>query len=90
MIIGILGGSIGVALGMGLSHGMSAFLGRSLRIGATPVDGGRAFSLHLIPTFDPWNLLYTGVLCIALSMISAVYPSWRASQLNPVVALRHE
>ncbi len=90
MIIGILGGSIGVALGIGLSHGMSAFLGRSLRIGATPVDGGRAFSLNLIPTFDPWNLLYTGILCIALSMISGFYPSWRASQLNPVVALRHE
>ena len=90
MIIGILGGSIGVALGIGLSHGMSALLGRSLRIGATPVDGGRAFSLNLIPTFDPWNLLYTGILCIALSMISGFYPSWRASQLNPVVALRHE
>jgi len=90
MIIGILGGSIGVALGIGLSHGMSALLGRSLRIGATPVDGGRGFSLNLIPTFDPWNLLYTGILCIALSMISGFYPSWRASQLNPVVALRHE
>ncbi len=89
MIIGILGGSIGVILGMGLSHGMSIFLGRSLQIGSTE-GGGRAFSLQLIPVYDPSNLLLTWLLCIALSMISGFYPSWRASQLNPVVALRHE
>jgi putative ABC transport system permease protein len=90
MIIGILGGSTGVILGVGLSHGMSAFLGRSLQIGPPQVAGGRSFSLQLVPTFDPWNLLFTGCLCVALSMISGFYPSWRASQLNPVVALRHE
>jgi putative ABC transport system permease protein len=90
MIIGIAGGVIGVFLGMGLSHGMSVFLGQSLQIGASPAGGGRGFSLQLVPAFDPWNLLLTGVLCVALSMISGFYPSWRASQLNPVVALRHE
>ncbi|MGD8506246.1 MAG: ABC transporter permease [Candidatus Bathyarchaeota archaeon] len=90
MIIGILGGAIGVVLGMGLSHGMSIFLGRSLQIGSQPVDGGRPFTLQLVPVFDLWNLLFTGILCVALSMLSGFYPSWRASQLNPVVALRHE
>ena len=90
MIIGILGGSIGVVLGMGLSHGMSTLLGRSLGIGSMPGAGGRSFSLQLVPVFDPRNLLSTWVLCVVLSMISGFYPSWRASQLDPVVALRHE
>ena len=82
MIIGILGGSLGVVLGVGLSHGLSVFLGTSLRF--------ENFSLQLAPVIDPQNLLFTGILCVALSMISGFYPSWRASQLNPVVALRHE
>lgn len=82
MIIGILGGSLGVVLGVGLSHGLSVFLGTSLRF--------ENFSLQLVPVIDPQNLLFTGILCVALSMISGFYPSWRASQLNPVVALRHE
>lgn len=90
VIIGILGGSIGVTLGMCLSYGMSAFLGRSLQIGSLRVEGRRSFSLTFVPAFDPWYLLYTWVLCIALSVISGFYPSWRASQLDPVEALRHE
>lgn len=90
MIIGIIGGSIGVALGMGLSHGMSVLLGKSLRIGSFTAAEGRSFTLQLIPAFDPGNLLFTWVLCLVLSMISGFYPSWRASQLNPAVALRHE
>ncbi|MGD8544280.1 MAG: ABC transporter permease [Candidatus Bathyarchaeota archaeon] len=82
MIIGILGGSLGVVLGVGLSHGLSVFLGTSLRF--------ENFSLQLVPVIDSQNLLFTGILCVALSMISGFYPSWRASRLNPVVALRHE
>jgi putative ABC transport system permease protein len=88
MIIGIFGGSIGIFLGMGLSHGMVVLLGRSLQFGSMP--GTRGFTLSLVPSFDPSNLLFTWILCVVLSMISGFYPSWRASQLDPVVALRHE
>jgi putative ABC transport system permease protein len=88
MIIGMLGGTIGVLFGIGLSHGMSALLGRAFNFEA--VFGGGGFSLQLVPTFDPWHLLQTWVLCVSLSMISGFYPSWRASRLNPVEALRHE
>lgn len=89
MIIGILGGSIGVGLGMGLSHVVGAFLGGSLGIESMP-GAGRGFTLQLTPVFDLANLLSTWALCVVLSMISGFYPSWRASRLDPVVALRHE
>lgn len=87
LIIGILGGGIGVAFGMVLSHGMSALLGRSLHFPSTP---GGAFTLRIVPFFQPLDLLSTWALCVVLSMISGFYPSWRAAQLDPVVALRHE
>ena len=92
MIIGILGGGIGVFLGMGLSYGMTLFLGSGFQMGNQPMNpmGGGGFSLVLTPAFDPWNMVGTWILCIILSMISGFYPSWRASRLDPVVALRQE
>ena len=88
--IGIIGGGLGVLLGVGLSFGMSNLLGRSLQIRAPTYGGHRVFSLPIVPAFEPWNLLSTWILCVVLSMISGFYPSWRASRLDPVVALRHE
>jgi len=84
-IIGILGGSIGVALGMGLSYGMSALLARGFQI--SNVSG---FSLQIVPAFNVQSLVLTWLLCVVLSLISGFYPSWRASRLHPVEALRHE
>jgi len=88
-IIGMIGGGIGVLFGMSLSYGMSWILGRSLHIG-TPSQAGRVFTIHIIPIFSFWNIISTWILCVALSMISGFYPSWRASRLDPVEALRHE
>ncbi len=88
-IIGIMGGGIGALLGMGLSYGMSWILGKGLNI-RIQSEAASIFRVQIIPIFDPWNILSTWVLCVALSMISGFYPSWRASRLNPVEALRHE
>jgi putative ABC transport system permease protein len=94
MIIGILGGSIGVGFGVVLSNGMSFLLRSGLEFpgaGAIPGGpGGGGFVLQIIPAFNPWNLIVTWMLCIGLSMAAGFYPSWSASQLRPVEALRHE
>ncbi len=82
MIIGIVGGSIGILFGMGLSYVMSFFVGNSIKIGTV--------TMHLTPQFEVLNLLSTWVLCVVLSIVSGLYPAWRASRLDPVVALRHE
>jgi len=88
-IIGILGGGIGVLFGMTLSYGMSWILGESLHL-ETPSELQRSFAIRIVPVFDPWYVIFTWILCILLSMISGFYPSWRASRLDPVEALRHE
>ena len=88
-IIGIIGGGIGAVFGMALSYGMSWILGRSLNIELSS-NGGNLLNIEIIPSFDIWNIVSTWILCIVLSMISGFYPSWRASRLNPVEALRRE
>lgn len=84
-IIGIIGGSIGVLLGIGLSYGMSALLARGFQFSNIP-----GFAIQIVPSFDVQNLVSTWFLCVFLSLISGFYPSWRASRLHPVDALRHE
>jgi putative ABC transport system permease protein len=86
-IIGIVGGAIGVLLGTGLSYGMSAILGQNITI---PNNVGSNLQVQIIPQFDIWYIVFTWVICVCLSMISGLYPSWRASRLDPVVALRTE
>jgi len=88
-IIGIVGGGIGAVFGMALSYGMSWVLGRSLNIELSS-NGENLLNIEIVPTFDVWNIVSTWILCIVLSMISGFYPSWRASRLNPVEALRRE
>jgi len=88
MIIGIVGGVIGVFLGMGLSHGMSAVLGQNIKI--QPNSIGPGLQVQIIPSFDVWYLVFTWGLCVCLSVLSGLYPSWRASRLDPVVALKTE
>jgi len=89
MIIGVIGGSIGVFLGVALSYGMSWILGRGLNINV-PSEASEIFRVEIIPAFDLWGILSTWLLCAVLSMISGFYPSWRAARLDPVEALRHE
>jgi putative ABC transport system permease protein len=88
LIIGIVGGVIGVFLGIGLAHGMSAILGQNIKI--QPNNIGPGLQVQIIPSFDVWYMVFTWGLCVCLSVLSGLYPSWRASRLDPVVALKTE
>lgn len=76
MIIGVLGGGLGLILGVGLAFTMRRFFSAE-------------FSA-INPIFTLQTFILTWLLCIALSVISGFYPAWRASRMDPVVALRHE
>jgi putative ABC transport system permease protein len=76
VIIGVVGGGIGMILGVGLAFAMRRFF------------AGEFAAIN--PIFTPQTFIFTWVLCLVLSVISGFYPAWRASQLDPVVALRHE
>jgi predicted permease len=67
--------AIGAAIGVTLAL-MSTRLVSTLLYGVTPTD--------------PW-LLGGAVLCLVLvALIAASVPAWRASRIDPLVALRHE
>ncbi len=80
---GILGGIIGVASGLVFSSVASPYISQNeftAFMKGTEVAG--SFDLRLVL----WSLIFS----IFVSLISGVYPAWRASKLSPVEAISYE
>jgi ABC-type lipoprotein release transport system permease subunit len=73
--VGLAGGVLGVILGMLALGAFSDFAG---------IFGASLGSIR------PQHLIQAGVVVVTLGMFGGLYPAWRASQLRPVEALRHE
>jgi len=93
VMIGIIGATMGILLGMGMAYVMT-FLAKGMFRPSTMgiLQPARSFTLSggIVPIFSPTSLLSTWLICLVLSMISGFYPAWRASRMDLVVALRHE
>lgn len=79
LLVGMIGATVGLLLGMGL--------GTVLLSG--PLGGGMMFG-SITPVYLLRDLAFVWIFSVAISIIAGVYPAWRASRLDPVVALRKE
>ncbi len=84
-IIGIIGGTIGLFVGVGLGFVMNELVSSG---GGGGDSGGNGW--RMVPIFEPHIFAFTWVLSVVLSMAAGFYPAWRAAELDPVVALRKE
>jgi putative ABC transport system permease protein len=89
VIIGLMGGTIGVALGWVLANivavvfrGGGVFMGNQANAGT----GG----MTITPILTPPVFLGAVAFGVGVSVVFALYPAWRASKLRPVDALRYE
>jgi putative ABC transport system permease protein len=89
VIVGLLGAVFGIGLGWLLANvaarvftggGFSAATGQQISQGGFVIN----------PVLSPEVLLGAFGFGIAVSVIFAIYPAWRASKLKPVEALRYE
>ena len=80
IILGLLGGVFGSALGMGLGYVIVIYmLPRVFRF---------QISLPFIISYEP--VLNGLLISVAASFLSSLLPSWNASRIRPVEALRYE
>jgi putative ABC transport system permease protein len=95
MIIGLMGGAIGIALGWGLANVFARF-GLGLMGGNTQqgqAQAGRsaiAMRIEITPILTPTVLFGALAFGLLVSVVFGLYPAWRASKLKPVEALRYE
>jgi len=92
VLIGVIGGAIGNAVGVVLGYGMAVVAGQA-RGGLTqqiPTEQGLGTIGYIAPIFPLDAFVTVWLFSVALSMFAGVYPAWRASRLDPVVALRKE
>jgi len=89
VIVGLLGATFGIGLGWVLANVAATIFtggGFAVATGQGAVSGAFAIT----PVITPTLLMGAFGFGIAVSVIFAIYPAWRASKLKPVEALRYE
>jgi len=89
VIVGLLGATFGIGLGWVLANvAATIFTGGGFAVAGEQGSVGGEFAIT--PVITPTVLLGALGFGIAVSVIFALYPAWRASKLKPVDALRYE
>ncbi len=89
VIVGLLGAIIGVGLGWFIANVAARIFtggGFAAATGQRVTQGGFVIN----PVLSPEVMLGALGFGIAVSVVFAIYPAWRASKLKPVDALRYE
>ncbi|HUK27668.1 MAG TPA: FtsX-like permease family protein [Candidatus Acidoferrales bacterium] len=91
-LTGVIGGVCGLALGYVLSFLMGGMLGGATLFGGGgrgPFGGGGGGG-SIQPVFSTELIVFALTFPVLLATVAGLYPAWRASRMNPVVALKYE
>jgi putative ABC transport system permease protein len=91
-VVGGVGGTIlGYVLSFILGGSLSSFSG--FRMGGGPpgqASSTSASSTTFTPVFTPELIAFSLLFPIGIAVLAGLYPAWRASRMNAVVALKYE
>lgn len=90
-MVGVIGTGLGLLLGLGVAFHIDTLvpaLERLLGASFLPQD---IYLISRMPS-DPQrgDIVPIGLISLALAFVATLYPSWRASRVNPAEALRYE
>ena len=90
-LIGFIGLTLGVAGGVALALNIDVVVPFIERVLGTELMSKEVYYISSLPSELQWGdvLTITG-LSFVLSLAATLYPSWRASRVNPAEALRYE
>jgi lipoprotein-releasing system permease protein len=90
-LIGVIGMLLGEAVGVALALNIDVvvpFIERTFNIQFLAKD---VYYISDLPSDLHWNdVLTVGTVSLVLSLLATLYPSYRASRINPAEALRYE
>jgi lipoprotein-releasing system permease protein len=90
-MVGVIGTLAGLLLGLGIAFNIDVIvpaLERALNASFLPKD---IYLISRMPS-DPQSsdIVPIAVISLVLAFVATIYPSWRASRVNPAEALRYE
>ncbi len=90
-LIGIIGTLLGVVLGIILALNVEAVVGAVERLLSIEFLSAEVYYISDLPSeLRASDIFRFAGLALVLSLISTIYPAWRASRTDPVEALRYE
>ena len=88
-VVGGVGGTmVGYVLSFMIGGSLSSFSG--FGIGGGPPGQSSSSSTTFTPVFTPELLAFSLLFPIGIAVLAGLYPAWRASRMNAVVALKYE
>jgi lipoprotein-releasing system permease protein len=90
-VIGVIGTLLGVAGGVLLALNIDVVVPLIERLGNFQVLSRDVYYISELPSHLKWGDVGTvAAMSLALAFLETLYPSWRASRVNPAEALRYE
>jgi lipoprotein-releasing system permease protein len=90
-LVGVIGTFAGLFLGLLVAFNIDVivpFLERVFRASFLPRD---VYLISQMPSDPQWaDIMPVGIIALVLAFAATLYPSWRASRVNPAEALRYE
>lgn len=91
MFIGLLGTILGLILGITFSYNIGTIKNFLENITGTKIFEAAVYFLYSLPSeVRSQDIILIASLSIILCFLATIYPSYKASKLNPVDALRYE
>ncbi len=90
-LVGVIGTLAGLALGLLIAFNIDVivpFLEQVFRASFLPRD---VYLISQMPSDPQWgDIMPVALISLVLAFVATLYPSWRASRVNPAEALRYE
>ena len=90
-MVGVIGTAVGLLLGLGIAFNIDVIvpaIEKALNASFLPKD---IYLISKMPS-EPQSsdIMPIGIISLVLAFVATLYPSWRASRVNPAEALRYE
>ena len=90
-LAGIVGTLGGIVLGLAIAFNIDVIVPALERLLHTAFLPASVYVISRMPSDPQWaDVLPIGLISLALAFVATLYPSWRASRVNPAEALRYE